>query len=58
MAAFIIPITSEIFLYYVFTGICVICVFLFGLLKEPLPHPEKEIEVEDVSQLIDVADAD
>jgi len=58
MAAFIIPITSELFLYYVFTGICVICVFLFGLLKEPLPHPEKdiEIEVEDDAQLLEIPD--
>jgi hypothetical protein len=51
MAAFVIPVTSELFLYYLFTGICVICCFLFGFLREPLPHPVKEVEIEETDML-------
>lgn len=53
MAAFVIPVTSELFLYYLFTGICAVVCFLFGLLREPLPHPvdEKDIEEEKGSYL-------
>jgi hypothetical protein len=58
MAAFVIPVTSELFLYYLFTGVCVFCIFLFCGLKEPLPHPVDEVEVEETNELLNVPDAD
>jgi hypothetical protein len=47
MAAFVIPVTSELFLYYLFTGLCAFVCFLFGFLREPLPHPVDEKAIEE-----------